>query len=93
VFVLAGQSNMEGKAQNTLLESQAADPRFADFWADYRTGDTWTERNDVFITFFNRHGPLTIGYGSKEHATHEPLISRAMLAEVPLTGLSFFLRC
>jgi len=43
----------------------------------------------VFVTFFNRHGPLTIGYGSKEHATHEPLISRAMLAEVPLTGLPF----
>jgi len=43
----------------------------------------------VFVTFFNRHGPLTIGYGSKEHATHEPFISRAMLAEVPLTGLPF----
>ncbi len=64
VFVLAGQSNMEGKARNDLLESQATDPRFKDFWADYRTGDTWTERDDVFVTFFNRHGPLTIGYGS-----------------------------
>ena len=64
VFVLAGQSNMEGKASNALLESQAADPRFKDFWGDYRTGDAWTERDDVFVTFFNRHGPLTIGYGS-----------------------------
>ncbi len=64
VFVLAGQSNMEGQARNDLLESQAADPRFKDFWADYRTGDTWTERDDVFVTFFNRHGPLTVGYGS-----------------------------
>jgi hypothetical protein len=26
--------------------------------------------------------------GRQEHATHEPLISRVMLAEVPLTGLS-----
>ena len=25
----------------------------------------------------------------REHATHEPLISRAMLVEVPLAGLSF----
>ena len=66
VFVLAGQSNMEGKAKNSLLESQAADPRFKDFWADYRTGDKWTERDDVFVTFFDRHGPLTIGYGSPD---------------------------
>jgi len=64
VFVLAGQSNMEGKAQNSLLESQAADPRFKDFWADYRSGDKWTERDDVFVTFLGRQGPLTIGYGS-----------------------------
>lgn len=64
VFVLAGQSNMEGKASNGLLESQATDARFKDFWADYRTGDKWTERDDVFVTFFGRHGPLTIGYGS-----------------------------
>jgi len=64
VFVLAGQSNMEGKAQNSLLESQATDARFKDFWADYRTGDKWAERDDVFVTFFGRHGPLTIGYGS-----------------------------
>ena len=30
--------------------------------------------------------------GRQEHATHEPLISRAMLAEVPLTGLSMTAR-
>jgi len=78
VFVLAGQSNMEGKAQNILLESQAADPRFADFWADYRTGDAWTERDDVFITFFNRHGPLTIGYGSKDRTGPELAFGRVL---------------
>jgi len=27
--------------------------------------------------------------GGREHAAHEPLISQAMLAEVPLAGLSF----
>ncbi len=64
VFVLAGQSNMEGKAKNSLLEHQASDPRFQDFWKTYRTGNAWTERDDVFITFFRKHGPLTIGYGS-----------------------------
>jgi len=78
VFVLAGQSNMEGKAQNTLLESQATDARFKDFWADYRTGDKWTERDDVFVTFFNRHGPLTIGYGSEGRTGPELAFGRVI---------------
>jgi alpha-galactosidase len=78
VFVLAGQSNMVGMAQNGLLESQAADPRFADFWADYRTGDAWTERDDVFITFFNRHGPLTIGYGAEGRTGPELAFGRIL---------------
>ena len=65
VFVLAGQSNMEGKAKNSLLESQAADSRFKDFWKTYRKDNKWTVRDDVFITFLNRKGPLTIGFGSK----------------------------
>ena len=30
--------------------------------------------------------------GRQEHATHEPLISTAMLTDVPLTGLSFLTR-
>ena len=33
VFILAGQSNMEGKAQNKLLDYQATDPRTKDFFA------------------------------------------------------------
>ncbi|MDH3583214.1 MAG: sialate O-acetylesterase [Phycisphaerae bacterium] len=65
VYILAGQSNMEGKASNALLESQAANPKFQEFWAPYRKGDEWVERDDVFVTFLGRHGPLTIGYGSK----------------------------
>jgi len=64
VFVLAGQSNMEGKARNTLLEHQATDPRTRDFFAHLRDGDKWAVRDDVFIKFLGRKGPLTIGYGS-----------------------------
>jgi hypothetical protein len=78
VFVLAGQSNMEGKAKNSLLESQATDARFKDFWADYRTGDKWTERDDVFVTFFGRHGPLTIGYGSPNATGPELAFGRVL---------------
>lgn len=64
VFVLAGQSNMEGKANNELLEHQAKDPKTKDLFAHLRDGDQWAVRDDVFIKFLERNGPLTIGYGS-----------------------------
>ncbi len=67
VFVLAGQSNMEGKAPNKLLDYQATqsnDEKTRDFFTRFRDGDHWTERDDVFIKFLNRKGKLTIGYGS-----------------------------
>lgn len=64
VFILAGQSNMEGKAPNALLEHQATDPKTKALFAHLRKGDKWIVRDDVFIKFLNRKGPLTIGYGS-----------------------------
>jgi len=64
VFILAGQSNMEGKAANTLLDYQATDPKTKDFFAHLRDGDKWAVRDDVFVNFLGRRGPLTIGYGS-----------------------------
>jgi len=65
VFILAGQSNMEGKAANSLLDHQATDPKTKDFFAHLREGDKWRVRKDAFIKFLNRKGPLTIGYGSR----------------------------
>ncbi|HLY76055.1 MAG TPA: sialate O-acetylesterase [Planctomycetota bacterium] len=64
VFVLAGQSNMEGKAPNTLLDFQATDPKTRDLFTHLRKDDQWIVREDVFIKFLERKGPLTIGYGS-----------------------------
>jgi alpha-galactosidase len=64
VFVLAGQSNMEGKAPNSLLERQAVDPKTKDLFAHLRKDGKWIVRDDVFVKFLERHGPLTIGYGS-----------------------------
>jgi alpha-galactosidase len=52
VFILAGQSNMEGKAPNALL--------------DHQKDDHWMVRDDVFVKFFKRRGGLTIGYGSPD---------------------------
>lgn len=64
VFILAGQSNMEGKASNELLEHQATDAKTKERYAKYRADGKWIERDDVMIKFLNRKGPLTIGYGS-----------------------------
>jgi hypothetical protein len=64
VFVLAGQSNMEGKAPNTLLEHQATDPKTRDRFAHLRKDGKWIVRDDVFIKFLERKGPLTVGFGS-----------------------------
>lgn len=64
VFVLAGQSNMEGKASNELLDYQATATATKDLFAHLRKNDQWIVRNDVFVKFLERHGGLTIGYGS-----------------------------
>jgi hypothetical protein len=66
VFVLAGQSNMEGKAKNKLLEHQATDAKTKSLFAHLRKDGQWIERDDVFIKFLGRSGPLTIGYGSPD---------------------------
>jgi hypothetical protein len=71
VFVLAGQSNMEGKAPNQLFDHQATDAKTKDFFAHLRDGDKWVERDDVFIKYLDRHGPLTLGYGSRSRTGAE----------------------
>jgi Carbohydrate esterase, sialic acid-specific acetylesterase len=64
VFILAGQSNMEGKAPNALLDYQAADAKTKNFFAHLRKDAQWIVRSDVSIKYLDRKGPLTVGYGS-----------------------------
>jgi Carbohydrate esterase, sialic acid-specific acetylesterase len=64
VFILAGQSNMEGKAKLSLLEYQAGQPATRELFAHLRKGGKWVERDDVWIKFLDRKGGLTVGYGS-----------------------------
>jgi len=64
VFILAGQSNMEGKARNGLLDYQAEAPKTKDLFKHLRKDGKWIVRDDVFIKFLERNGPLTVGYGS-----------------------------
>jgi len=64
VFILAGQSNMEGKAPNSLFDHQAIDAKNKDLFAHLRKDGKWIVRDDVFIKFLDRKGPLTVGFGS-----------------------------
>ncbi len=64
VFILAGQSNMEGKAKNELLEHQATDAKTKELFEHLRKDGEWIVRDDVWIKYLKRNGGLTIGYGS-----------------------------
>lgn len=64
VFVLAGQSNMEGKAQIPLLQHQIQAPETKDQFAHLHKDGKFIERDDVLIKFLDRKGKLTVGYGS-----------------------------
>ena len=77
VFVLAGQSNMEGHgiipadpARNGgkgSLEHLARDPATARRFAhllDPATGK-WRARDDVFLSYLDRRGPLAPGFGAR----------------------------
>ena len=77
VFILAGQSNMEGHgfvpaegsrnegkgSLEFLVNNTATSAQFKHLIDD---SGNWTERNDVWITYLDRKGPLTVGYGVKQ---------------------------
>lgn len=65
VFILAGQSNMEGKAKISLLEYQINQPETRDFFKHLKKDGQWVVRDDVWINFLDRRGNLTVGYGSR----------------------------
>ena len=61
VFILAGQSNMEGKGKLKLAEVQSQDPQFADFYRHLKKDGKWIVRKDMWINFLDRRGNLTRG--------------------------------
>lgn len=71
VFVLAGQSNMEGKGSPGHLDTYRDDPLIQPAYAGLKDGAGWRTRDDVWITYPTKpggpqHGRLTVGYGTKE---------------------------
>lgn len=76
VFILAGQSNMEGhgfivadeqrNGGRGSLEFLIKDPATAARFQRLADADgQWIERDDVWITYLDRNGPLKPGYGAR----------------------------
>ena len=77
VFILAGQSNMQGQGAimartnhfggqgslEYLVKNPATSNRFATL---VDPSGHWRQRQDVWITYLDRHGPLCAGYGARE---------------------------
>lgn len=77
VFVLAGQSNMEGHGfiaaepnRNSgkgslefLVKESSTAARFAHL---VRPDGAWRVRDDVWVSYLDRHGPLTVGFGARK---------------------------
>jgi alpha-galactosidase len=77
VFILAGQSNMEGHGfvdamakrndGKGSLEFLAKDPATAAQFSPLFDADgKWRKRDDVWISYLERKGPLTVGYGARK---------------------------
>jgi alpha-galactosidase len=77
VFILAGQSNMEGhgfvpadpkrNGGKGSLEFVAKDPATAKHFAPLLdSAGQWRTRDDVWISYLDRKGPLTVGYGARQ---------------------------
>ena len=68
VFLLAGQSNMEGKGAVNTLDYLGEDPDHGHLLANLKQADgTWRVRDDVWIRFLEREGRLTTGFGSRRN--------------------------
>jgi len=77
VFILAGQSNMEGHgfvpadpkrnggkgSLEFLVKDVATAKKFTPL---VDTTGKWRTRDDVWISYLDRHGPLTVGYGARK---------------------------
>ena len=64
VFLLVGQSNMQGKGAAKHIEHLIADPKTkAEFQHLMKNGEH-VVRDDVWIWYLDKYGDLSVGYGS-----------------------------
>lgn len=100
VFILAGQSNMEGKALASTLEPVIADARTRHQFRHLKTDGKWSVRQDVWVTFLDKqikgqasdiplYGPLSVGFGGHKLARDENGKKRPALTVGPELGFGY----
>lgn len=74
VYILAGQSNMEGKGWASHIENQKDDPALAEDFSGLKRDGKWVVRDDVWIAYPTnamrggpKKGKLAVGFGTKKH--------------------------
>lgn len=103
VFLLVGQSNMEGKGAPRHLEALLANKQTRKSYQHLKRGKKWVVRKDVMISYKRgkgraQYGGLTIGYGSNGkqfgpefgfgHVVGEQLKGRILLIKCAWGGAS-----
>ena len=85
VFILAGQSNMEGHGQIRSLEMLGEDPVHGKLLALLKAKDgSWATRDDVTISWQAKNkksGPLTVGWGYGDQEIGPELLFGAIVGE------------
>jgi alpha-galactosidase len=104
VFVLAGQSNMEGKGSQKHLEQLINDPATAARYQHLKAGDQWVAREDVLIKYNDDRGqgPLSVGFATPTdrfgpelgfgHVVGEALESRVLIIKCAWGGRALAVR-
>jgi alpha-galactosidase len=85
VFILAGQSNMEGHGQVRSLDHLGAHPKYGYLLKKLKNADgSWVVREDVTIAWTNKDkksGPLTVGWGYRENEIGPELMFGTIMGE------------
>jgi hypothetical protein len=85
VFVLAGQSNMEGHGQVRSIPVLSEHPEFGHLLKKLRNEDgSWLVRDDVTIAWKakeKQHGPLSVGWGCAESEIGPELMFGTIMGE------------
>ena len=85
VYILAGQSNMEGHGQLRSLERLGEHPEHGELLAKLKDTDGgWATRDDVHIVWQSKHpkhGPLGVGWGYGEQEIGPELLFGTLMGE------------
>jgi hypothetical protein len=85
VFILAGQSNMEGHGQVRSLDRLGEDPEHGGLLAKLKdSSGGWATRDDVTIAWKAKpagHGPLTVGWGYGDQEVGPELMFGTLMGE------------